>query len=104
MSSKIIKGDVVTVLTGRDKGKTGDVLRVFPKVCKALVSGVNTVVRHTKQSQNSPGGKIPKELPIHLSNLSLIDPKDKAPTRVGFKMVDGKKVRVSKRSGELIDG
>jgi large subunit ribosomal protein L24 len=89
MSSKIIKGDVVIVLTGRDKGKSGDVLRVFPKDCKALVSGLNTVVRHTKQSQNSPGGKIPKELPIHLSNLSLIDPKGPPSSWMGLACATG---------------
>ena len=102
---KIKKGDKVVVLAGKDKGRTGEVLRVMPKDDKAIVRGVNVVVRHQKQSQNQEGGLIRKEAPIHLSNIAVADPKDgKTPTRVGFEVRDGKKVRVAKRSGEVING
>ncbi|WP_295813160.1 50S ribosomal protein L24 [uncultured Nitratireductor sp.] len=102
---KIKKGDNVVVLAGKDKGRTGEVVKVMPKDDKALVRGVNLVRRHQKQSAQAEGGIITKEAPIHLSNLALADPKDGKPTRVGFKIQeDGKKVRVAKRSGELIDG
>ena len=101
---KIRKGDKVVVLTGKDKGRTGEVLNVQPKEDKALVRGVNMIRRHQKQSQSQEGGIITKEAPIHLSNLAIADPKDGKPTRVGFKVVDGKKVRVAKTSGEVIDG
>ena len=102
---KIRKGDKVVVLAGRDKGRTGEVLRVMPKDDKALVRGVNVVVRHQKQTQSQEGGLIRKEAPIHLSNIAVADPKDgKTPTRVGFEVRDGKKVRVAKRSGEVING
>lgn len=102
---KIKKGDNVVVLAGKDKGRTGEVVKVMPKEDKALVRGVNQVRRHQKQSAQAEGGIITKEAPIHLSNLALADPKDGKPTRVGFKVQeDGKKVRVAKRSGELIDG
>ncbi|CAN0652704.1 50S ribosomal protein L24 [Nitratireductor aquimarinus] len=102
---KIKKGDNVVVLAGKDKGRTGEVMKVMPKEDKALVRGVNQVRRHQKQSAQAEGGIITKEAPIHLSNLALADPKDGKPTRVGFKVQeDGKKVRVAKRSGELIDG
>jgi len=102
---KIKKGDNVFVLAGKDKGRTGEVMKVMPKEDKALVRGVNQVRRHQKQSAQAEGGIITKEAPIHLSNLALADPKDGKPTRVGFKVQeDGKKVRVAKRSGELIDG
>ncbi|WP_159590040.1 MULTISPECIES: 50S ribosomal protein L24 [Chelativorans] len=102
---KIKKGDNVVVLTGRDKGRTGEILKMMPKEDKALVRGVNLVRRHQKQSAQSEGGIITKEAPIHVSNLALADPKDGKPTRVGFQVQkDGKKVRVAKRSGELIDG
>ena len=102
---KITKGDNVVVLAGKDKGRTGEVVKVMPKEDKALVRGVNLVRRHQKQSAQAEGGIITKEAPIHLSNLALADPKDGKPTRVGFKVQeDGKKVRVAKRSGELIDG
>ena len=102
---KIRKGDKVVVLAGKDKGRTGEVLRMMPKDDKALVRGVNVVVRHQKQTQNQEGGLIRKEAPIHLSNIAMIDPKDgKTPTRVGFEVRDGKKVRVAKRSGEVING
>ena len=102
---KIRKGDKVVVLAGKDKGRTGEVLRVMPKDDKALVRGVNMIVRHQRQTQNQEGGLIRKEAPIHLSNIAVADPKDgKTPTRVGFEVRDGKKVRVAKRSGEVING
>lgn len=104
MAAKIKKGDRVIVLAGRDKGKSGEVLSVDPTAGRATVAGVNTVQRHTKQSANSEGGIIPKAAPINLSNLAIEDPKDGKPTRVGFRVEDGKKVRFAKRSGELIDG
>ena len=105
MAAKIKKGDKVVVLAGRDKGKTGDVLEVMPKENRAVVSGVNTVQRHQRQTANQEGGIIAKSAPIHLSNLALADPKDGKASRVGFKINDdGKKVRVAKRSGEAIDG
>ena len=102
MTMKIKKGDQVIVITGRDKGKTGEVTKAMPKESKVLVSGINLVKRHTKPTQESAGGIISKEAPIHVSNVALIDPKDGKATRVGFKVEDGKKVRVSKRSGEVI--
>jgi large subunit ribosomal protein L24 len=101
---KIRKGDKVVVLTGKDKGRSGDVVKVMPKENRAVVSGINVVKRHQKQSQNTEAGIISKEAPIHLSNLAHVDPKDGKPTRVGFKTEDNKKVRVAKRSGEVIDG
>ena len=102
---KIKKGDKVVVLTGKDKGRSGEVLRMMPKDDKAVVRGINQVRRHQKQSQSQQGGIITKEAPIHLSNIALADPKDGKPTRVGFKVEkDGKKVRVAKRSGEVING
>jgi len=104
MAAKLKKGDRVVVLAGRDKGKEGDILRVIPKENRAVVSGVNIVVRHQKQSQRSQGGKIPVEAPIQLSNLALLDPKEGGPTRVGFRFEEGKKVRFAKKSGETIDG
>jgi large subunit ribosomal protein L24 len=99
---KIRKGDRVVVLSGRDKGKKGEVFMVMPKEGRALVRGVNMVRRHQRQSAQQPeGGIIAKEAPIHLSNLALEDPKDGKPTRVGFlSLPDGRKVRVAKRSGE----
>jgi len=100
---KIRKGDKVVVLSGKDKGRTGEVLRVMPKDDKAIVRGVNVVLRHQKQTQSQEGGIIRKEAPIHLSNLAVADPKDGKPTRVGFETRDGKKVRVAKRSGEVIN-
>lgn len=102
MAMKIKKGDQVIVITGRDKGKTGEVLKSMPKENKVIVQGINLVKRHTKPTQESAGGIISKEAPIHVSNVALIDPKDGKATRVGFKVEDGKKVRVSKRSGEVI--
>jgi large subunit ribosomal protein L24 len=105
MAAKIKKGDKVVVTTGRDKGRTGEVVQVMPKEERALVRGVNMVKRHQRQSMNQEGGIISKEAPVHLSNLAYADPKDGKPTRVGFKVLDdGRKVRFAKRSGELIDG
>jgi large subunit ribosomal protein L24 len=109
MAAKIRKGDRVVVITGRDKGRTGEVIEVRPTAGRALVRGVNMVKRHTKQSANQPeGGIISKESSIHLSNLAHADPKDGKPTRVGFKFVgEGdarKKLRFAKRSGVEIDG
>jgi large subunit ribosomal protein L24 len=100
---KIKKGDKVVVLAGRDKGKSGEVIRIFPKENRALVRGVNMVRRHQRQSATQEGGIISKEGPIDLSNIAVEDPKDGKPTRVGFKILnDGKKVRIAKRSGEQI--
>jgi large subunit ribosomal protein L24 len=109
MAAKIRKGDKVIVITGRDKGRSGEVIEVQPRQGRALVRGVNMVKRHTKQSANQPdGGIISKEAPVHLSNLAHADPKDGKPTRVGFKFVgEGdarKKIRFAKRSGVEIDG
>jgi len=105
MAAKIKKGDKVVVLTGRDKGKTGEVFQVMPKETRALVRGINLVKRHQKQTASQEAGIISKEAPVHLSNIALLDPKDGKPTRVGFKVLeDGRKVRVAKRSGDLIDG
>ena len=104
MAAKIKKGDTVVVLTGRDKGRSGEVVQVLPKEERALVRGVNLVKRHQRQTMNQEGGIISKEATIHLSNLALADPKDGKPTRVGFKILDdGRKVRFAKRSGDLID-
>lgn len=105
MAAKIKKGDKVVVLTGKDKGKKGDVVAVFPKESKALVQGVNMVKRHEKPSQTSAGGIVTREAKVHLSNIAIQDPKTGKPTRVGFKTLeDGRKVRVAKASGEMIDG
>ena len=90
------------MITGRDKGKTGEVLKAMPKDNKVLVQGINLVKRHQKPTQESAGGIISKEAPIHVSNVALIDPKDGKATRVGFKVENGQKVRVAKRSGEVI--
>jgi large subunit ribosomal protein L24 len=104
MAATIKKGDRVIVTTGRDKGKKGDVLRVYPTEARAVVSGVNIAKRHTKQSAKSQGGIVNKEAPIHLSNLAHVDPKSGAATRVGWKVLgDGRKVRFAKKSGEVID-
>ncbi|MCJ7996574.1 50S ribosomal protein L24 [Rhizobium cremeum] len=100
---KIRKGDKVVVLTGKDKGRSGEVIQVMPKEGRAVVRGINVVKRHQRQTQNQEAGIISKEASIHLSNLAIAD-KDGKPTRVGFKVVDGKKVRVAKRSGDVIDG
>lgn len=102
MAMKIKKGDQVIVITGRDKGKTGEVVKSMPKDNKVVVSGINLVKRHQRPTQESAGGIISKEAPIHVSNVALIDPKDGKATRVGFKVENGQKVRVAKRSGEVI--
>ncbi len=108
MAAKIRTGDKVVVLTGRDKGRSGEVIEVRPSEARALVRGVNIVKKHQKQTAAQEGGVISKESPVHLSNLALTDPKDGKPTRVGFKFVgEGearRKVRVAKRSGVEIDG
>jgi len=104
MASKIKKGDKVVILTGKDKGKTGQVTQVFPEVTKATVQGLNLVRRHTKQTSSQDAGIFTKEAPIHLSNLAVADANGK-PTRVGFKInADGTKVRVAKSTGDTIDG
>ncbi len=104
MAAKLKKGDTVVVLAGKDKGKEGEIASVNPKTGKAVVTGVNVAIRHTKQSANTQGGRIPMEMPIDLSNLALVDPKDGGPTRVGFRMEGDKKVRYAKKSGAVIDG
>ena len=104
MAAKIRKGDNVIVLSGRDRGRRGEVIQVMPDKGRALVRGIHMVKRHQRQTAAQDGGIISKEAPIHLSNLAIADPKDGKPTRVGFKiMTDGKKVRVAKRSGAEID-
>ncbi|MFY0544888.1 50S ribosomal protein L24 [Brevibacillus sp. H7] len=99
------KGDTVIVITGKDKGKKGRVLAAYPKKDRVLVEGINLVKKHTRPSQANPqGGIVTQEAPIHVSNVSLIDPKSGKPTRVGYKVLDnGQKVRVAKKSGEVID-
>ena len=105
MAAKIRKGDKVVVLSGRDRGRTGEVISVQPAAERALVRGINMVKRHQRQTAQQDGGIISKEAAIHISNLALEDPKDGKPTRVGFKFLkDGRKVRFAKRSGEVIDG
>jgi large subunit ribosomal protein L24 len=101
---KIRKGDKVVILTGKDKGRSGEVLAVIPKEDRAVVRGVNVVKRHQRQTASQEAGIITKEAPIHLSNIAIADPKDGKPTRVGFKIEGDKKVRVAKRSGVVIDG
>jgi large subunit ribosomal protein L24 len=104
MAAKIKKGDRVVILAGKDKGKAGEVLRVFPKESRVIVSGVNMVKRHTAPSQMNAGGIVEKEAPLHVSNVAHADPKDGKATRVGFKVLEGdRKVRYAKRSGEVID-
>jgi large subunit ribosomal protein L24 len=105
MAAKIRKGDRVVLLAGRDKGRVGEVVSVNPSAQRALVRGINVVKRHQRQSARQEGGIISKELPVHLSNLAIADPKDGKPTRVGFKIGgDGRKLRIAKRSGAEIDG
>jgi large subunit ribosomal protein L24 len=102
---KIRKGDRVVVLTGRDKGKTGNVVKMLPKENRAVVQGINQVHRHQRQTAAQEGGIIAKDMPIHLSNIAHVDPRDGKATRVNVKKLeDGRKVRVAKRSGEVIDG
>ena len=104
-AAKIKKGDSVVVRSGKDKGRTGTVLQVMPKDGKVLVSGVNVAARHRKPSQSDPQGGIERrEAPLHISKVSLADPKDGKPTRVRFETKDGTKVRVAVKSGETIDG
>ena len=101
---KIKKGDNVVVISGRDKGRTGEVLRVFPTDQRVIVQGVNIARRHTKPQMGEPGGIVEKELALHISNVSHVDPSSGKPTRVGYKVLgDGRKVRVARRSGEVID-
>jgi len=101
---RLRKGDDVVVISGRDKGKTGSILRVIRSEDRVIVDGINMVKRHTRPSQAQPGGIINKEAPIHISNVALADPKDGSATRVGYKFLeDGRKVRVAKQSGEVID-
>lgn len=105
MAAKIKKGDKVVILTGRDKGRNGEVTQVMPKENRALVQGLNLVKRHQAQTARQEGGILSKEAPIHLSNLAVADPKTGKATRVGFKVLeDGRKVRFAKSSGDLIDG
>src|SRR5207244_9475073 len=104
MAARIRKGDKVVVLSGRGRGRSGEVVEVHPRDERVLVRGVNMVKRHQKQTAQQEGGIISKELPIHLSNVALADPKDGKPTRVGFKIQGDKKVRFAKRSGAEIDG
>jgi large subunit ribosomal protein L24 len=104
MPAKIRKGDKVIVTAGRDKGKKGEVIKMMADETRALVSGVNMVKKHQKQTQKAQGGIVSKESPVHLSNLSHVDPKDGSATRIGWKELnDGRKVRFAKKSGEVID-
>ncbi|GGE16905.1 50S ribosomal protein L24 [Primorskyibacter flagellatus] len=102
MAAKLRKGDKVVVIAGRDKGKTGEITQVLPKDGKAVVEGINMAIRHTRQTQTSQGGRLPKALPIDISNLALVDANGK-PTRVGFRMEGDKKVRFAKTTGDVID-
>ena len=102
MAAKLRTGDKVVVLAGKDKGKEGTISSVDPKAGKAVVDGINMAIRHTRQSQTSQGGRLPKALPIQLSNLALLDANGKA-TRVGFRMEGDKKVRFAKTTGDVID-
>ena len=108
MAARLKKGDTVVVITGRDKGRTGEIIEMRRTEGRALVRGINMVKRHQRQTATAEGGIISKEAPVHLSNIALVDPKDGKPTRVGFKLVgsgeERKKVRVAKRSGVEIDG
>ena len=104
MGAKVKKGDRVVVTSGRDKGKSGEVLRVYPSDARVLIAGVNLVKRHQRQTAKAQGGIISKEAPIHLSKIAHIDPKTGSPTRVGFKVLeDGRRVRFAKKSGEVLD-
>ena len=104
MVARLKKGDTVAVISGKDKSKTGEIVRLLKTQGRAIVQGVNLAKRHTAASQAGPGGVVDKEISIHLSNLSHVDPGDKKPTRVGIKTLDdGKRVRYAKRSGEVID-
>ena len=104
MAAKVRKGDRVVVTSGRDKGKSGEVLRVYPAEERVLVNGVNVVKRHQRQTAKAQGGIVSKESPIHLSKIAHVDPKTGSPTRIGFKILgDGRRVRFAKKSGEVID-
>ena len=101
---KIKKGDNVVVISGRDKGKSGEVLKVYPAEARAIVQGVHIARRHSKPRMGDPGGIVEKELTIHVSNLAHVDPQSSKPTRVGYKFLeDGRKVRFARRSGEMLD-
>lgn len=102
MAAKLRKGDKVIVLAGKDKGKTGEITQVLPQDGKAIVDGINVAIRHTRQTQTQQGGRLPKALPIDISNLALVDANGK-PTRVGFRMEGDKKVRFAKTTGDVID-
>ncbi|EPY01571.1 50S ribosomal protein L24 [Magnetospirillum fulvum] len=103
-SLNVKKGDQVVVITGKDKGKKGEVIAALPKDNRVIVSGINLVKRHQRQTPSNPGGIVEKEAAIHVSNVAHVDPKDGKPTRVGHKVLeDGRKVRVARRSGEVID-
>jgi large subunit ribosomal protein L24 len=102
MAAKLKKGDSVIVLAGKDKGQKGTISRVDPKSGKAVVDGINMAIRHTKQSQQTQGGRVPKAMPIDLSNLAIVD-KNGKPTRVGFRIEGDKKVRYAKTTGDVID-
>jgi large subunit ribosomal protein L24 len=106
MAARIRKGDTVLVLAGTDKGRRGEVLRVLPKVDRALVQGINVATKHTKpKGMGQPGGIVEEEATIHISNLMLIDPKSEKPTKVGYRVLDGgRKARVAKATGEVIEG
>ena len=101
MAAKLKKGDKVIVLAGKDKGRKGEITRVMPKEGKAIVEGINIAIRHVRQSQTSQGGRIPQAMPIDLSNLAILD-KNGKPTRVGFRIEDGRKVRYAKTTGETL--
>jgi large subunit ribosomal protein L24 len=104
MKLKIKKGDKVVVITGRDKGKSGEVLRVLREENRVIVQGVHIVKRHTRPAAGQPGGIVEKEAPIHVSNVAHVDPKTNEPTRIGYRFLeDGRKVRFARRSGEVID-
>jgi large subunit ribosomal protein L24 len=104
MAAKIKKGDRVVVIAGRDKGKSGEVLRVFPSEERVLIAGVNVVKRHQRQTARVQGGIVSKEAPLHLSKIAHVDPKTGGPTRIGFKILgDGRRVRFAKKSGEVLD-
>ena len=104
MAARIKKGDTVIILAGKDKGKRGQVTEVITRLDKVVVEGINSVITHKKQTKDSAGGRIPKNAPVHLSNVALLDPRNDVATRVGFIVKEGKKVRVAKKSGEVIDG
>ena len=105
MAAKIKTNDRVVVLAGKDKGRTGNVTKVMPKDSRVVISGLNMVQRHTRPSQGDPQGGIKtREAPLHVSNVAIVDPKTGEPTRVGFRLEDGKKVRFAKKSGEVLNG